>query len=125
MTVYSVRFALFYFCSLSDILCTGHTWVFQYARIIHRDISFGNLMVSTVNGRTYGVLNDFDLATYVDQVGHPTSNHRTGTRCAYLIIVYSFTNVIPGLLSLLIFDVDNCAYPFRLRPPSLLPLSSF
>ncbi|KAF8512014.1 hypothetical protein BU17DRAFT_96662 [Hysterangium stoloniferum] len=58
-----------------------HEWLYTEAKILHRDISLGNLMYRTVNGQHCGVLNDFDLASYVVP-GHmePTSNQRTGTK---------------------------------------------
>ncbi|KAK0470191.1 uncharacterized protein EV420DRAFT_1634605 [Desarmillaria tabescens] len=43
-----------------------HRWVYDHARIIHRDISMMNLMWRRRNGVIYGVLNDFDLSSYCD-----------------------------------------------------------
>ncbi|KAJ3811494.1 kinase-like domain-containing protein [Lentinula aff. lateritia] len=58
-----------------------HHWVHTYPRILHRDISDGNIMVRVKNGKKYGVLNDWDLAIWVDQRdGISTSQFRTGTR---------------------------------------------
>ena len=68
-------------CSVLEPLLTsppGHyrLWV---KGIHHGDISFNNLMydVSAETGNPVGIVNDFDLATWVD---HPTTNNdRTGT----------------------------------------------
>ncbi|KAF9064307.1 hypothetical protein BDP27DRAFT_1333676 [Rhodocollybia butyracea] len=66
--------------AIYDIL-QCHEWVHKYPRILHRDISLGNMMVRTIDGKKYGVLNDFDLAVLVERDDPtPTSNHRTGTR---------------------------------------------
>ncbi|KAJ3791559.1 hypothetical protein GGU11DRAFT_804248, partial [Lentinula aff. detonsa] len=58
-----------------------HHWVWKYPKILHRDISQGNIMVRSKNGTIYGVLNDWDLATWLnnDRDG-PTSLFRTGTK---------------------------------------------
>ncbi|KAK0193444.1 hypothetical protein F5146DRAFT_1118981 [Armillaria mellea] len=42
-------------------------WVYDHARIIHRDISMTNLMWRKRNGVICGVLNDFDLSSYRDR----------------------------------------------------------
>ncbi|KAJ3798927.1 protein kinase [Lentinula aff. detonsa] len=58
-----------------------HHWVWKYPRILHRDISQGNIMVREKNGKKYGVLNDWDLAIWLDNKRDgPTSRFRTGTR---------------------------------------------
>ncbi|KAJ3972098.1 hypothetical protein EV361DRAFT_168468, partial [Lentinula raphanica] len=58
-----------------------HHWVWEYPKILHRDISQGNIMVRVKNGRKYGVLNDWDLASWVDDLEKgATSQYRTGTR---------------------------------------------
>ncbi|KAJ3992303.1 hypothetical protein F5050DRAFT_1715387, partial [Lentinula boryana] len=57
-----------------------HHWVWKYARILHRDISPGNIMVRKKNGENVGVLNDWDLAAWVNKLRDgPTSKFRTGT----------------------------------------------
>ncbi|KAJ6545317.1 hypothetical protein B0H19DRAFT_1380009 [Mycena capillaripes] len=40
--------------------CYG--WLFEKANILHRDISRNNLMYRRIDGKVYGVLNDFDLS---------------------------------------------------------------
>ncbi|KAK0239568.1 hypothetical protein EDD85DRAFT_880871 [Armillaria nabsnona] len=57
-----------------------HKWVYDHPRILHRDISMGNIMWRQNRlGIICGVLNDFDLSSYRDDLG-ATSRHRTGTR---------------------------------------------
>ncbi|KAJ3993798.1 hypothetical protein F5050DRAFT_1532060, partial [Lentinula boryana] len=58
-----------------------HHWAQKYPRILHRDISQGNIMVREKNGKKYGVLNDWDLAIWLDNKrGGPTSQFRTRTK---------------------------------------------
>ncbi|KAJ3743895.1 hypothetical protein DFH05DRAFT_1524898 [Lentinula detonsa] len=58
-----------------------HHWVRKYHRILHRDISQGNFMVREKNGKKYGILNDWDLAIWLDDKRDgPTSQFRTGTK---------------------------------------------
>ncbi|KIK59049.1 hypothetical protein GYMLUDRAFT_110443, partial [Collybiopsis luxurians FD-317 M1] len=58
-----------------------HEWVHDIGRVLHRDINMNNVMFRRINGEVYGVLNDFDLATSIDDLDRtPTSKHRTGTR---------------------------------------------
>ncbi|KAJ3841827.1 hypothetical protein F5878DRAFT_530933 [Lentinula raphanica] len=58
-----------------------HHWVWQHPKILHRDISQGNIMVRVKDGRKYGVLNDWDLASWADDLQKvATSRYRTGTR---------------------------------------------
>ncbi|KAK0236725.1 hypothetical protein EDD85DRAFT_885245 [Armillaria nabsnona] len=56
-----------------------HKWLYDHPRIIHRDISPGNIMWRrTIDGHIRGVLNDFDLSSLRDVPG-PSSFQRTGT----------------------------------------------
>ncbi|KAJ3928147.1 MAG: protein kinase [Lentinula lateritia] len=58
-----------------------HQWLYECVGILHRDLSSGNIMFRRINGKIYGVLNDFDLSSRVkDMDNGPTSNQRTGTR---------------------------------------------
>ncbi|KAJ4478111.1 protein kinase [Lentinula aciculospora] len=58
-----------------------HQWLYECAGILHRDLSFGNIMFRRKNGKVYGVLNDFDLSSRVQDMDNgPTSNQRTGTK---------------------------------------------
>ncbi|KAJ3976107.1 hypothetical protein EV361DRAFT_1000416 [Lentinula raphanica] len=58
-----------------------HHWVWQHPKILHRDISQGNIMVRVKDGRKCGVLNDWDLASWAGDLRKvATSQYRTGTR---------------------------------------------
>ncbi|KAF9029831.1 hypothetical protein BDZ89DRAFT_1065124 [Hymenopellis radicata] len=56
-----------------------HRWIYDYPRILHRDLSVGNIMWHRRRGRICGVLNDFDLSSFRDSTG-ASSKQRTGTR---------------------------------------------
>ncbi|KAJ4480110.1 hypothetical protein J3R30DRAFT_3288790, partial [Lentinula aciculospora] len=63
-----------------DIVQCLH-WAWKHPQILHRDISRGNILVREKNGEVYGVLNDWDLAIWLnDQCDGPTSQFRTGTK---------------------------------------------
>ena len=66
---------------LTFVLCfvAGYQWLVEHPRILHRDISLNNLMLRRKNGKTYGILNDFDLAVFEGQE-RSLSKQRTGTR---------------------------------------------
>ncbi|KAJ4469282.1 hypothetical protein J3R30DRAFT_3345614 [Lentinula aciculospora] len=58
-----------------------HHWAWKYPKILHRDISQGNIMVREKDGKKYGVLNDWDLSSWInEQRDGPTSKFRTGTK---------------------------------------------
>ncbi|KAL0068135.1 hypothetical protein AAF712_004795 [Marasmius tenuissimus] len=57
-----------------------HQWLIEVAKIMHRDVSLNNLLYRKKEGRTYGVLNDYDLACSLDKPEEPTSRQRTGTK---------------------------------------------
>jgi hypothetical protein len=58
---------------------TGYQWVYEIPKIMHRDVSVNNMMYRAVDGKVFGVLNDFDLATYWGTT-EATSKQRTGTK---------------------------------------------
>ncbi|KAJ7679232.1 hypothetical protein DFH06DRAFT_1078682 [Mycena polygramma] len=62
-----------------------HHWLYETAKILHRDISLSSLMFQRIDGTVYGVLNDFDLANLHGRSKSPSSKQRTGTR-AYMAI---------------------------------------
>ncbi|KAI0667193.1 hypothetical protein C8Q78DRAFT_1147672 [Trametes maxima] len=59
-----------------------HYHAYEYARTLHRDISETNAMSRIVDGKAVGLLNDWDLACFVNEHGiseaTPTQ-HRAGT----------------------------------------------
>ncbi|KAJ3803456.1 hypothetical protein F5876DRAFT_54391, partial [Lentinula aff. lateritia] len=58
-----------------------HYWGWKYPRILHRDISIGNIMVREKDSQKYGVLNDWDLAIWLNTQNEvSTSKFRTGTK---------------------------------------------
>ena len=63
----------------------GYKWLYNEARILHRDISLNNLMYyrDRDNDKIYGVLNDFDLSHQMTgEHPHPrpaSTKQRTGT----------------------------------------------
>ncbi|KAJ6459435.1 hypothetical protein C8R47DRAFT_994576 [Mycena vitilis] len=57
-----------------------HHWLYDAAKILHRDISVSNLMSQQIGGEVYGVLNDFDLAIILTAPQLSTSVQRTGTK---------------------------------------------
>ncbi|KAJ6612922.1 hypothetical protein B0H10DRAFT_1917685 [Mycena sp. CBHHK59/15] len=56
-----------------------YRWLYEKADIMHRDISLNNLMYRRINGKVYGVLNDFDLSVVMGTEPLSTSKQRTGT----------------------------------------------
>ncbi|KAJ3768832.1 hypothetical protein FB446DRAFT_750171 [Lentinula raphanica] len=61
-----------------------HHWLWKYPRILHRNISQGNIMVREKDGKKYGVLNDWDLAIWLSNTGcGRPSELRTG-RAPYM-----------------------------------------
>jgi serine/threonine protein kinase len=64
---------------MADGFEPGYRWLYEYAGIIHRDISLDNLMLRKEGDKVYGVLNDMDLAVTVG-VESTSSKQRTGTK---------------------------------------------
>ncbi|KAG6917057.1 hypothetical protein DXG01_004029 [Tephrocybe rancida] len=60
-----------------------HYHAYSSGRVLHRDLSENNLMFKTaVNGTKQGILNDWDMASFVDEndgIQLSTATHRTGT----------------------------------------------
>ncbi|KAG7086896.1 hypothetical protein E1B28_002815 [Marasmius oreades] len=59
-----------------------HRWLYKIAEILHRDISMSNMMFrrDEATGEVYGVLNDFDLSSRVEENRKASSKQRTGTK---------------------------------------------
>ncbi|THV01024.1 hypothetical protein K435DRAFT_793628 [Dendrothele bispora CBS 962.96] len=62
-----------------DVL-QAHRWLYDHARILHRDISIHNIMFRKDGDEIFGVLNDLDLSSPLTNRPSATSKHRTGTR---------------------------------------------
>ncbi|KAJ3753087.1 hypothetical protein EV360DRAFT_74798 [Lentinula raphanica] len=62
-----------------------HRWVWKYPKILHRDISQGDVMVRVKDGVKYGVLSDWDLASWEGKPEQgPTSQFWTGGTKPYM-----------------------------------------
>ncbi|KAL0959983.1 hypothetical protein HGRIS_011640 [Hohenbuehelia grisea] len=58
----------------------GHKDAFVKCRLLHRDVSAGNILIVTDDdGRRHGMLNDWDLATHVNGLGRARTPDRAGT----------------------------------------------
>ncbi|KAJ3807773.1 hypothetical protein F5876DRAFT_47412, partial [Lentinula aff. lateritia] len=57
-----------------------YRWLYEGPKIMHCDVSISNLMFQRIDGKLYGVLNDFDLAAFHDGSMPSTSKQRTGTK---------------------------------------------
>ena len=73
----------------TDIISLGHHWLWVNG-IHHGDISYNNLMynTSTKTNKPVGIVNNFDLATWVNH--STTNNNRTGT------IPFTAINLLDG-----------------------------
>ncbi|KAJ7883488.1 hypothetical protein B0H14DRAFT_2701921 [Mycena olivaceomarginata] len=74
---------------------------------MHRDISRNNLMYREIDGKIYGVLNDFDLSVLQDKELRPTSKQRTGTE-PYMAVDLLVTGPPPPHLYR--FDLESLFY---------------
>ncbi|KAF8798526.1 hypothetical protein BYT27DRAFT_7150876 [Phlegmacium glaucopus] len=58
-----------------------YRWLYEEAKVIHRDVSLNNIMYRQKDDYLYGVLSDYDLSlSLLRQNPGPTSNQRTGTK---------------------------------------------
>ncbi|KAF8982427.1 hypothetical protein BDQ17DRAFT_1378705 [Cyathus striatus] len=63
-----------------DILHCDY-WLYIQVKLAHRDMSPDNLMVRRIGDIVYGVINDFGIATFLNDIGiSETSLQRIGTR---------------------------------------------
>ncbi|KAJ7917811.1 hypothetical protein B0H13DRAFT_1608040, partial [Mycena leptocephala] len=84
-----------------------YRWLYEKAGIMHRDISRNNLMYRQINGKVYGVLNDFDLSVLLNKEPRSTSNQRTGTE-PYMAMDLLVTGPPPPHLYR--FDLESLFY---------------
>ncbi|RDB19221.1 hypothetical protein Hypma_013558 [Hypsizygus marmoreus] len=59
-----------------------HYHAFNEGKVLHRDLSENNLMFKRKEGEVKGILNDWDMASFLDvtnKVRNTTAKHRTGT----------------------------------------------
>ena len=59
-----------------------HRWLYERVGILHRDVSPNNIMYRIVKSKVYGVLTDYDLASWASSLTSDytkTSQQRTGT----------------------------------------------
>ncbi|KAJ7231053.1 hypothetical protein B0H12DRAFT_1192785 [Mycena haematopus] len=83
-----------------------YRWLFEKASIMHRDISINNLMFRRIDGKVYGVLNDFDLSSQINDPSS-TSKHRTGTEPYMAIDLLAKDPPPPHLYR---FDLESLYY---------------
>ncbi|KAF8146385.1 hypothetical protein K438DRAFT_1628156 [Mycena galopus ATCC 62051] len=83
-----------------------YRWLYERPRIMHRDISVDNLMFRRIDGKIFGVLNDFDLSVVLSD-SPSTSEQRTGT-APYMALDL----LMPGLPPphLYRFDLESLFY---------------
>ncbi|KAJ7679247.1 hypothetical protein DFH06DRAFT_1316189 [Mycena polygramma] len=56
-----------------------HHWLYETAKILHRDISLSNLMFQRIDDKLYGVLSDFDLTNPYGRNKSSVSKLHSGT----------------------------------------------
>jgi hypothetical protein len=64
-------------CAINDPAAVE--WLDKKVGILHSDVRWNNVMHRRIDGKVYGVLNDFDLAREKSST-QPSSRQRTGTR---------------------------------------------
>ncbi|SJL08519.1 uncharacterized protein ARMOST_11883 [Armillaria ostoyae] len=108
-----------------------HKWLYDHPRILHQDISPGNIMWRrTIDGHVCGVLNDFDLSSLRDDPG-TSSFQRTGTLpyMAYELLINNKNGQPPKHLYR--HDIESvfyvilllcCRYKVLARPTSSEPM---
>ncbi|KAJ7649779.1 kinase-like domain-containing protein [Roridomyces roridus] len=102
-----------------------YRWLVEAARILHRDISVKNLMYRRKDDQIYGVLNDFDLAHFMDDESGPVpAGQRVGT-VPYMARDLLLSNPYPHLPR---HDLESLVYVLiflvcdRDDPGELVPL---
>ncbi|KAJ7094554.1 hypothetical protein B0H15DRAFT_128242 [Mycena belliarum] len=84
-----------------------YRWLYEKAGIMHRDISRNNLMYRKIDGKVYGVLNDFDLSVFRHKEPRSTSKQRTGTE-PYMAVDLLVTGPPPPHIYR--FDLESLFY---------------
>jgi len=73
---------IFYWSQHGTDIGLVHRWLYDRVGILHRDLSPNNIMYRIVNNKVYGVLTDYDLASWTESLTSDytkTSQQRTGT----------------------------------------------
>ncbi|KAJ7131627.1 hypothetical protein C8R46DRAFT_658699 [Mycena filopes] len=86
-----------------------YRWLYENIDLMHRDISLNNLMFRRIDGKVYGVLNDFDLAVIKTDMPLSTSNHRTGTAPYMALDLLKPNHPPPHIVR---FDLESLYYVF-------------
>ena len=60
----------------SLLTVVGHKYMYTKHSVLHRDVSYGNILL--LPAPAHGMLIDFDMATFTDRSGH-SARRRTGT----------------------------------------------
>ncbi|KAK7029727.1 other 1 protein kinase [Favolaschia claudopus] len=100
----------------------GYRWLYEKAHIMHRDISVANLMFHEVDGKMYGVLNDFDHALDFGKKSVPASKQRTGTKPFMAIDLlleppeHLYRHDLESFLYVLVFLTCETKQPFLKHP---------
>ncbi|KAL0959974.1 hypothetical protein HGRIS_011636 [Hohenbuehelia grisea] len=85
----------------------GHQDAYRKSLLLHRDISAGNILIVTENGRRHGMLNDWDLAKNTDKLTGARAPDRTGTwQFMSYRILENPDNVVHGLAD----DLESFLY---------------
>ncbi|KAK7055326.1 other 1 protein kinase [Favolaschia claudopus] len=97
-----------------------YRWLYEAAKIMHRDISIGNFMFHEVDGKMYGVLNDFDHALDFGKKTESTSKQRTGTKLYMAIDLlvpdppqHLYRHDLESFLYVLVCLACETEHPFR------------
>ncbi|KAJ3805724.1 hypothetical protein EV368DRAFT_50033 [Lentinula lateritia] len=90
-----------------------YRWVYEGYKIMHRDVSISNLMFQRIDGKSYGVLNDFDLAAFHDGSVPSTSKQRTGTNpfMARILLEHFYRHDLESFLYVLAFLTCDTSAP--------------
>ncbi|KAK7055340.1 other 1 protein kinase [Favolaschia claudopus] len=99
-----------------------YRWLYEKAHIMHRDISVANLMFHEVDGKMYGVLNDFDHALDFGKKSVSASKQRTGTKPFMAIDLlleppeHLYRHDLESFLYVLVFLTCETKQPFLKHP---------